>query len=134
MIPVSPHAPSGLLTQDWKNHRPPDIVAVAGVDKVIRTFGLPFANKNPLSELLGHQYAVREIAWSPHWEDVLISASYDMTVRVWSNRSSNAAVLGIGKIGGLPGGTRQDNGCHGSVYGVLRRSGLVLFWWGGVGR
>jgi peroxin-7 len=37
--------------------------------------------------MAGHGYAVRRLAWSPHESDVLISASYDMTVRVWTDGS-----------------------------------------------
>ena len=35
--------------------------------------------------LRGHEYAVRKLAWSPHLSDVLLSASYDMTCRVWTD-------------------------------------------------
>lgn len=34
-------------------------------------------------ELQGHEYAVRKVQWSPHRPDVLASASYDMTCRVY---------------------------------------------------
>lgn len=34
------------------------------------------------SQLLGHEYAVRKVQWSPHRADMLASASYDMTCRV----------------------------------------------------
>jgi peroxin-7 len=33
--------------------------------------------------LLGHEYAVRKIQWSPHRADALATASYDMTCRVY---------------------------------------------------
>jgi peroxin-7 len=36
----------------------------------------------------GHEYAVRRLSWSPHSSDTLISASYDMTVRLWNDGSS----------------------------------------------
>ena len=32
---------------------------------------------------------MRKIAWSPHLSDVLLSASYDMTTRVWSDGSTD---------------------------------------------
>lgn len=38
--------------------------------------------------LLGHEYAVRRLAWSPHAADILVSASYDMTVRLWTDGST----------------------------------------------
>lgn len=43
----------------------------------------------------GHEYAVRKIAWSPHLSDVLLSASYDMTTRVWSDGSTGAPQGGV---------------------------------------
>ena len=33
---------------------------------------------------LGHQYAIRGVAWSPHQSNVVASASYDMTARIWN--------------------------------------------------
>lgn len=33
--------------------------------------------------LPGHDYAIRKVAWSPYDEHMLLSASYDMTCRVW---------------------------------------------------
>jgi peroxin-7 len=33
--------------------------------------------------LVGHEYAVRKVQWSPHRPDLLASASYDMTCRVY---------------------------------------------------
>lgn len=31
---------------------------------------------------------MRRLAWSPHAADVLVSASYDMTVRLWTDGST----------------------------------------------
>ena len=39
--------------------------------------------------LPGHDYAVRKVTWSPHLSDVLLSASYDMTCRVWTDGSAH---------------------------------------------
>lgn len=35
------------------------------------------------TQILGHEYAVRKLQWSPHRADVLATASYDMTCRVY---------------------------------------------------
>lgn len=52
--------------------------------------------------MAGHNYAVRRLAYSPHLPDTLLSASYDMTCRVWNDGSqSQEAVQGVG---GMPGG------------------------------
>ena len=55
---------------------------------MIRTFDIRAPQQGPLAILPGHEYAVRKVAWSPHLPDVLLSASYDMTCRVWSDGSA----------------------------------------------
>ena len=49
-----------------------------------------------VATLLGHEYAVRKVAWSPHSPNILASASYDMSARIWS---MDAAGLGAGGPG-----------------------------------
>ncbi|KAL2261474.1 hypothetical protein VTK26DRAFT_4075 [Humicola hyalothermophila] len=78
--------PSEVLTHDWNKYRD-TVVATAGVDRTVRTFDVRNPAGGPLSVMLGHEYAVRRLAWSPHASDVLATASYDMTVRVWSDGS-----------------------------------------------
>jgi peroxin-7 len=75
--------PCEALTHDWNKYRS-TILAVAGVDRIIRTFDIRQPS-GPLQLLQGHDYAVRKLAWSPHVPDLLLSASYDMTCRVWSD-------------------------------------------------
>lgn len=67
------------------------MLATAGVDRAIRTFDIRAPQQGPLATMLGHEYAVRKVAWSPHLSNVLLSASYDMTCRVWSDRSDAGA-------------------------------------------
>jgi peroxin-7 len=85
--------PAEVLTHDWNKYRD-TIVATAGVDKVIRTFDFRNVNGGPVAVLPGHEYAVRKITWSPHLSDVLLSASYDMTCRVWTDGSA----MGVGSV------------------------------------
>ncbi|KAF2743863.1 WD40 repeat-like protein [Sporormia fimetaria CBS 119925] len=80
-------APSEALTQDWNKYRD-TIIATAGVDRVIRTFDIRAPGQGPLAVLPGHEYAVRRLTWSPHLSDILLSASYDMTCRVWTDGSA----------------------------------------------
>ncbi|TQS31366.1 hypothetical protein Golomagni_08348, partial [Golovinomyces magnicellulatus] len=99
-IPV--HAPSGnqalapgsppaeILTHDWNKYND-TVVATGGVDRILRTFDIRNPNGGPMSVMQGHEYAVRKLSWSPHASDVLVSASYDMTVRVWNDGSSAQA-------------------------------------------
>ncbi|KIW65971.1 hypothetical protein PV04_08184 [Phialophora macrospora] len=75
--------PAEALTHDWNKYRG-TVVATGGVDRIIRTFDIR-QPKGPLQLLQGHGYAVRKVAWSPHLPDLLLSASYDMTCRVWTD-------------------------------------------------
>lgn len=75
--------PCEALTHDWNKYRS-TVIAVAGVDRMIRTFDIRQPS-GPLQLLQGHEYAVRKVAWSPHLPDLLLSASYDMTCRMWSD-------------------------------------------------
>ncbi|KAK7750361.1 peroxisomal targeting signal 2 receptor [Diatrype stigma] len=87
--PATPTTPAEVLTHDWNKYREP-VIATGGVDRAIRTFDIRSPAAGPLSVLLGHQYAVRRLAWSPHAADILVSASYDMTVRLWTDGSTMA--------------------------------------------
>ncbi|KAI9733844.1 MAG: peroxisomal targeting signal 2 receptor [Claussenomyces sp. TS43310] len=82
--------PAECLAHDWNKYRD-SVVATAGVDRIIRTFDIRSPTKGPVALLPGHEYAVRRLAWSPHLSDVLLSASYDMTCRVWTDGSSMGA-------------------------------------------
>lgn len=71
------------------------MIATASVDRTVRIHDLRMASSasNPaaatdggrscIATLLGHDYAIRRLAWSPHAADVLATASYDMTCRIW---------------------------------------------------
>jgi len=70
------------------------------VDRAIRTFDIRAPGQGPVAVLAGHEYAVRKVSWSPHLPDVLLSASYDMTCRVWTDGSA----IGVGDKGAEGGG------------------------------
>lgn len=93
--------PSEALTLDWNKYRD-GVLATAGVDRAIRTFDVRKPAAGPLSVLLGHEYAIRKITWSPHKANVLLSASYDMTCRVWEDEGGDVGMEGIG-VGGKYG-------------------------------
>ncbi|KAE9363747.1 peroxisomal targeting signal 2 receptor [Stipitochalara longipes BDJ] len=90
-----PTQPAEALTHDWNKYRD-TVIAVAGVDTVIRTFDLR-NSRQPIAQLRGHEYAVRRLAWSPHLSDVLMSGSYDMSVKIWSDGTA------VGSYGSHPG-------------------------------
>ncbi|KAI1304841.1 WD repeat domain-containing protein [Xylaria venustula] len=85
-----PFMPAEILTHDWNKYRD-TVIATGGVDRAIRTFDIRNPTAGPASIMMGHDYAVRRLAWSPHAADILLSASYDMTVRLWTDGSTMAA-------------------------------------------
>lgn len=103
-------APSECLTHDWNKYRS-TVIATAGVDQFIRTFDIKAPNSGPLTVLRGHQYAVRKLAWSPHLSDILISASYDMSVKAWSD-------AGAGEIGSMTAHSEFVTGVDWCLFGA----------------
>lgn len=98
-VPLPPPQPAEILTHDWNKYAggadpSSGVIATGGVDRLIRTFDLRMPLAGPLALLAGHEFAVRRLAWSPHAADVLVSASYDMSVRVWSDGSAGALLGG----------------------------------------
>ncbi|KAI6041312.1 WD40-repeat-containing domain protein [Pisolithus marmoratus] len=88
-----PASATELLSLDWNKYRP-FLIASAGVDRLIKSWDCRMvANAPPSSEAVGglcehqvpgHEYAIRKVQWSPHRADVLATASYDMTCRIWT--------------------------------------------------
>ncbi|KAL8929365.1 MAG: hypothetical protein Q9172_000538 [Xanthocarpia lactea] len=113
-LPTTTIPPSEALTHDWNKYRS-SLIATAGVDRLIRTFDIrnPNPRQGPLAILPGHEYAVRKVAWSPHLSDVLLSASYDMTCRVWTDGSA------LGVVGA--GGQQQQQ--EQKLSGMMQRGG-----------
>lgn len=85
--PAAPAVPGEVLTHDWNKYNDA-VIATGGVDRAIRTFDIRNPAAGPASVMLGHDYAVRRLSWSPHAGDVLLSASYDMTARLWTDGST----------------------------------------------
>lgn len=87
-----PASGTEILSLDWNKYRP-FVLASAGVDKVVKVWDCRMIKTGAdagqgvggLCEvsLPGHEYAVRKVQWSPHRPDVLATASYDMTCRVY---------------------------------------------------
>ncbi|KAF5373233.1 hypothetical protein D9615_007417 [Tricholomella constricta] len=86
-----PASPGEVLTIDWNKYRP-FLLASGGVDKVVNIWDCRMVKPGELNQvggaretqLFGHEYAVRKVQWSPHRAEVLATASYDMTCRVWN--------------------------------------------------
>lgn len=86
MAPQQGSPANEVLTHDWNKYRS-SVVATGGVDGKIRTFDLRNP-QGPTAIMPGHDYAIRQISWSPHLSDILLSAAYDMTCRVWTDGSA----------------------------------------------
>ncbi|KAI0061005.1 WD40 repeat-like protein [Artomyces pyxidatus] len=93
-----PASGTEILSIDWNKYRP-FTLASAGIDKIVRVWDCRMVKLGVVpggaesggavggvceSQLMGHEYAVRKVQWSPHRPDMLASASYDMTCRIWS--------------------------------------------------
>lgn len=120
MIPAHP---TEVLSLDWNKYRP-DTIATGSVDRTVRIHDLRMASgaaggggimanspvgggKGTLATLIGHDYAIRRVAWSPHAADVIASSGYDMTARTWkvpavsSQQPGGLAPLNDGGLGGI---------------------------------
>ena len=68
----------------------------------------------------GHRYAVRKVAWSAHFKDVLASGGYDMSVRVWRDDKLTGTV-GLGgeptEMSGMTAHTEFVTGIDWSLFG-----------------
>lgn len=104
-IPAHPNAE--ILSLDFNKYSP-HLIATGSVDRTVRIHDLRMATPSSTSAppppsspylqpnatvatLLGHEYAVRRVSWSPHHANRLASASYDMTCRLWSVDPSSQA-------------------------------------------
>lgn len=89
-----PASTTEVLSIDWNKYRP-FVLASAGVDKVAKVWDCRMIKMGEVgqvggqceTQLLGHEYAIRKIQWSPHRPDLLATASYDMTCRVYAKSS-----------------------------------------------
>jgi len=115
--------PSECLTHDWNKYRD-NIIATGSVDGVIRTFDIRQPGAGPVVAMAGHEYAVKKVGWSPHLSDVLLSASYDMTCRIWSDGSAitpTGAMTGpnrLGEIGRMDNHTEFTTGLDWCLFGA----------------
>lgn len=132
------HGGLETLSCDWNKYKP-TVIATAGTDKSVRIWDLRMITKldlpnshlpmlayhmrgpTPLNELLGHEFAVRKVVWSPHSSQELMSTSYDMTARVWVDRSDERARFLNSAASGCRGVMRRHRefviGCDYSLWG-----------------
>ena len=131
-----------VLSLDWNKYRPMTI-ATGSTDRSVKVWdlrkvgaagikpGVVGADATMSAALLGHEYAVRKVAWSPHSASLLCSASYDMTARIWDVDAAQSAAFGAAAMPrpGQPGALRKIHDNHTEfVVGVawaLFQEGLV---------
>lgn len=68
------------LSFDFNKYQP--TVALGGIDNSVKIFDLR-KPQMPLSVLTGHRYAISRVRFSPFSDSLLVSGSYDMTVKSW---------------------------------------------------
>ena len=80
-----------ILTCDWNKYND-CVIATGGVDKTVKMWDVRNPSR-PLATVRGHQYAVRRVKCSPHAENIVYTASYDMTIGMfdWKVAASGAA-------------------------------------------
>ncbi|KAL6452787.1 PEX7 Peroxisomal targeting signal 2 receptor [Candida maltosa Xu316] len=109
------------------NFYKPEVIASAGSNGSIHLWDLRLISStphirgpSPLNELLGHQFAVRNIKFSPHNANELVSASYDMSCRVWQDSSQERARFlnaGAATVGIFPQHKEFVMDCDYSLWG-----------------
>ncbi|XP_076128600.1 peroxisomal biogenesis factor 7 [Alosa pseudoharengus] len=70
-----------ILTCDWCKYDQ-NVLVTGSVDCSLCVWDLRNV-RQPVSQLLGHTYAIRRVKFSPFHQTVLASCSYDFTVRFW---------------------------------------------------
>ncbi|CEH13233.1 Peroxisomal targeting signal type 2 receptor [Ceraceosorus bombacis] len=116
-----------VLSLDWNKYRPTHI-ATGSTDRAIKVWDLrsavnrsvpqppaSSAGAGPLggeisAVLMGHEYAVRRVAWSPHNASTLGSTSYDMSARIWD--ADVGAAIQAGPRIGAQGALRRRHDAH----------------------
>ncbi|XP_061100016.1 peroxisomal biogenesis factor 7 [Conger conger] len=89
---VIPAHKAEILSCDWCKYDQ-NIIITGAVDCSLRVWDLRNI-RQPVSELLGHSYAIRRVKFSPFNQTVLASCSYDFTVRFWDWGSGQQPLLG----------------------------------------
>ncbi|BGP15556.1 hypothetical protein JCM10213_001353 [Rhodosporidiobolus nylandii] len=97
-IEIHAHPGAEVLDLDFNKYGP-HLIATGSVDRTVKAHDVRVASSAPaggapsgpafqpnstVATCLGHEYAVRRVAWSPHSSALLATGSYDMTSRIFS--------------------------------------------------
>lgn len=72
-----------VLSLDWNKYRRMTL-ASGSSDRTVKTWDIRAQPAPAQSVLTGHTYAVRCVTWSAHQSNILATAGYDMTARIWN--------------------------------------------------
>lgn len=78
---------AAVLCADWDKYSPN--IVTSSADQAICIWDQRNLER-PLQFLTGHTLAVRKVKYSPYFGNILASASYDMTVRIWDLNQQQA--------------------------------------------
>ena len=82
--------PAEVLSCDWSKYD--EYLLMSGAtDNIIRGWDLR-NHRKPVFELNGHKYAIRRLKCSPFNGGVLMSCSYDFTIRLWNFTTDNPLI------------------------------------------
>lgn len=79
---------SEVLSCDWCKYDD-HIIACGSSDCLINIFDLRLASKGPFITLFGHQKAIRRVRFSPHYQSLISSISYDFSTKIWDYLAVN---------------------------------------------
>uniref|UniRef100_T1JME8 Uncharacterized protein n=1 Tax=Strigamia maritima TaxID=126957 RepID=T1JME8_STRMM len=117
-----------ILSCDWNKYNQ-YLIATAASDGLIRCWDIRNTTL-PTIELPGHKYAVRRILFSPHYENVLVSTSYDFSTRDLLRKGGSAVDAAIATLLCMgvfhPQSMGLGGGCLINVYDHKRRKANVI--------
>lgn len=134
-----PAHPTEVLALDWNKYHP-SLIATGSVDRTVRVHDIRMASnmatpaaaadggRSCIATLLGHDYAIRRVAWSPHLPNVIASSGYDMTARIWSIDRLSQANLPAAPTPPAPPGMPDGQGRCTDVYADHREFVIGLAW------
>lgn len=84
---VIPAHNNEALSLDWNKYAT-HLVATGSADQTVKIHDIRMASQSLdrtccVGTLIGHDYAIRKVAWSPHSSQDIATSGYDMTARVW---------------------------------------------------
>jgi len=77
-----------VMTNDFNHYD--STFAIGESNGVINLYDLRQSNNNPITSLMGHSLACKELKFSPFHKNILCSCGYDMNINLWDVKFSTA--------------------------------------------